>query len=217
MRRLVPRLLVATALAAAALLAVAGSLDAPVRWTPDGLFYQARSLELQGSDRADALERTFGGSLGAELRMRDPQRSGDPAWVSYNAQFYERRITVPLAGAALEPLAGERALLDISLAGYIAAILAVFSLLLLRFGLAVSAVVALATVFLPALIHHASFPLTDSWGLALETAAFASALLVLQRGPRWLIAWTALHSRPLVHPRHHVDSAHRGGLSSPKP
>lgn len=184
-------LLVAAALAAAALLAVGGSLSGPPRWSPDGLFYQARLYELQGAEREAALERAFQGPLGAELRSVDPERSGDPDWVSYNAQFYERRLTVPLAAAALEPIAGDRAILDISLAGYVASVLAIFGLLLLRFRLPIAGAVTLATVLLPALTEHASYPLTDSWGLALETAALASAILVLDRGPRWLIAWFA--------------------------
>ncbi len=189
MRRTGLTLVVAAVLALTALLAVAGTLDGPTRWTPDGLFYQARSLELRGADRDAALERTFQGPLGSELRRDDPLRSGNPEWVRYNAQFYERRIAVPLAAAALDPMAGDRAILDLSLAGYVAAILAIFALLLLRFRLPIAAAVTLATIFLPALTSHSSFPLTDSWGLALETAALASGLLVLDRGPRWLIPW----------------------------
>jgi hypothetical protein len=169
--------------------AVSGSLSGPARWSPDGLFYQAAVYELQGAAQDDALARAFEGPLGADLRARDPERSGDPAWVAYNAQFYERRLTVPLAAAAIEPLSGERAILDISLAGYVASVLAIFGLLLLRFRLPIAAAVTLATVLLPALTEHASYPLTDSWGLALETAALASAVLVLDRGPRWLVAW----------------------------
>ncbi|MGH2824387.1 MAG: hypothetical protein ACRDLY_15495 [Thermoleophilaceae bacterium] len=191
MRKALPTLLVAVALSAAALLAVAGTLDGPPRWTPDGLFYQARSLELQGVDRDVALERAFQGPLGAELRARDPERSGNPDWVSYNAQFYERRVSVPLAATVVEPVAGERALLDVSIAGYLAAVLAIFGLLLTRFRRGIAAAVTLLTIFLPALTFHSSFPLTDSWGLALETAALASGILVLQRGPRWLLAWGA--------------------------
>ena len=192
MRTAVLRLLVAVALASAALLAVEGSLSDPARWTPDGLFYQARSLELRGMDRDTSLERVFGGPLGAELRTRDPDRSGNPEWVRYNAQFYERRVAVPAAAAALEPVGGERTILDISLAGYVATVLAVFALLLLRFRLSIAAAVTAATIVLPALTSHSSFPLTDSWGLALETAAFAAAILVLDRGPRWLFAWAAV-------------------------
>ena len=189
MRRAALHVLVAAALAAVALTAVGGSLSGPARWSPDGLFYQAGVYELQGADQESALRRAFQGPLGADLRARDPERSGDPAWVGYNAQFYERRLTVPLAAAAIEPLSGDRAILAVSLAGYVASVLAIFGLLLLRFRLPVAGAVTLATVLLPALTEHASYPLTDSWGLALETAALASAVLVLDRGPRWLIAW----------------------------
>jgi hypothetical protein len=191
MRKTMVTALVALALVAAALLSMADTLGAPVRWTPDGLFYQARALELQGTPREEALARVFQGPLGAELRVVDPERSGDPAWVSYSAQFYERRVALPAAAAALEPVAGERALLDLSVAGYVAAVLAVFAFLLIRFPLPIAALVALGTVALPALAKHSGFPLTDSWGLALETAAFAFGILALERGRRWVLPWTA--------------------------
>jgi hypothetical protein len=191
MRRTPVTLLVALALAATALLSMADTLGDPVRWTPDGLFYQARTLELQGTPRDEALARTFQGPLGADLRAIDPERSGDPAWVSYSAQFYERRVAVPAAAAVLEPLGGDRTLLDLSVAGYVAAVLAIFGFLLLRFSLPIAAAVSLATLALPALTKHAGFPLTDSWGLALETAAFAFGVLALERGRRWVIAWAA--------------------------
>lgn len=185
-------LLAALALAAVAALSMSDTLREPVRWTPDGLFYQARAAELQGTDRGEALARTFQGPLGARLRAIDPERSGDPGWVAYNARFYERRVTVPAAAAALEPVAGDRAILDLSVAGYVAAILAVFGLLLLRFSPFVAAAVALATIAFPALSFHAGFPLTDSWGVALGTAAIACAVLALERGRRWVIAWAAV-------------------------
>lgn len=112
--------------------------------------------------------------------------------MAYNARFYERRIAVPYAAAAIEPLSGDRAVLDVSLAGYVAAVLAIYWLLLVV-GLPLPAAAAgtLATIFLPALTKHAALPLTDTWGLALEAAAFASAILALRRGPRWLIPWVA--------------------------
>ena len=191
MRRSALTLLVAVALAGAALLSVSGSLGDPVRWTPDGLFYQVRSLELRGESSDAALRQTFGGPLGAELRRRDPARSGDMDWVRYNTQFYERRVALPAAAAALDPVAGDRALLDLSVAGYVAAVLAIFALLLLRFRLPIAAAVTLATLLLPALTDHSAYPLTDSWGLALETIAIAAGLLVLDRGPRWLVLWVA--------------------------
>lgn len=179
----------AIALGAIALLHVWPAFDDPVEWTPDALYYQARVLEIRGDDEATALAKTFEGPISADLRARDPEHTGNPDWVAFNQPFYERRVAVPLAAAAAYPLAGERSLLDVSLAGYIAVVLAIFGFLLLRFRLAVAAAVALATAFLPALSHHASFPLTDSWGLALETTAFGAAILTFDRGRRWLALW----------------------------
>jgi hypothetical protein len=193
MRNAAIGILLSAVLAGIALLAVGGSLSGSPRWSPDGLFYQARVYQIRdGLTQQDALRKAFQGPLGARLRAIDPQRSGSSQWVAYNARFYERRVTVPLAAAALAPLAGDRAILDVSLAGYVAAVLLVFWLLvLLGFRLPAAVAATLATIFLPALTFHSGFPLTDSWGLALEIAAFGSAVLVLRRGPRWLIAWAA--------------------------
>jgi hypothetical protein len=163
----------------------------PVVWTPDALYYQANLLELRGVDHDTAIDRTFDGPLSAELRARDPHHTGNPTWVAYNEPFYERRVALPLAGAALYPIAGDRSLLDVSLAGYVAAILALFGFLLLRFRLGTAAIVSAAAVFLAPLSTHSSFPQTDSWGVALLITAFAAAFLTLDRGLRWLPLWIA--------------------------
>jgi hypothetical protein len=181
--------LVAVALAALALVTIHGSFERPVRWNPDGLFYQARLLELRGASQEEANDRVFGGSISEPVRRADPQHVGDPAWVAYNRQFFERRIAVPFAGSLIHPAAGERSLSYVSIAGYVAAVLALFGLLLLRFRLAIAGAVAAATALLPALSDLAPLPLTDTWGLALVTAALACAVLALTRGPRWLPAW----------------------------
>ena len=178
---------VAAALAALACLAVWSAWQDPVEWTPDALYYQTRVLELRGED--DALDTVFEGPLAAELRARDPGHTGNDAWVEYNEPFYERRVAVPAAAAAIYPLAEERSLLYLSLAGYVAAVLALFGLLLLRFRLALAAGVAAAAALLPPLTTHASFPLTDSWGLALEIVALGAAMLALRRGLAWLPLW----------------------------
>ncbi len=167
------------------------TFERPVHWTPDALFYQERLLEFRGVGHRAAVDRTFEAPLSAELRGRDPEHTGDPSWVAYNEPFYNRRVAVPLAGAAIYSLAGDRSLLYVSLVGYIAAVLAIFVLLLLRFRLLVATGVALATAFLPALVDHSSFPLTDSWGLALEVTAFIAAIVALDRGLRWLPLWIA--------------------------
>ena len=183
--------LIAVLLAALACLAVRPAFRDPVVWTPDALYYQARLLELRGASSDEAIERTFGSPLSAELRARDPHHTGNPEWVAYNRPFYERRLAVPAAGAVLYPHTGDRSLLYVSLAGYVASIVALFGLLLLRFGIPVAAAVAVATIVLPPLQSHSSYPLTDSWGLTLEIAALAAAILALDRGMRWLIPWVA--------------------------
>ena len=172
-----------------ACVAVWPAFQKPVHWTLDGFFYQARVLELRGVDGEVARQRVFEGPLSAELRAEDPAHTGSQRWVEYNEPFYERRVAVPLAAAAIYPAAGERSLLYVSLAGYFAAILLLFGLLLLRFRIAIAAAVTVATIFLPPLTLHSSFPITDSWGLAFEIAAFGAALLALERGMRWVPLW----------------------------
>jgi hypothetical protein len=179
----------AAALATLASLSVWSAWQDPVVWTPDALYYQARLLEVRGVDEDVALERTFRGPISEELRARDPGHTGDRAWVEYNQPFYERRLAVPAAGAAIYPLAGDRSLLYLSLVGYVAAVLALFGLLLLRFRIAIAAAVAAAAALLPPLTDHASYPLTDSWGLALEITALAAAVLAFDRGLKWLPLW----------------------------
>lgn len=186
-----PYVACALALAVLSVGAVWSEAREPIRWTPDGLFYQARVLELRGAGHDSAIRDVFQGPLALRARTIDPEHVGDPAWVAYNEQFYERRQVLPLAGAALDPVAGERSLLYISLAGYVAAVVAVFLLLLLRFRLAIAFPVGIATALLPALTSHSAYPLTDSWGLALETAALGAAVLTLDRSARWLPAFAA--------------------------
>jgi hypothetical protein len=181
----------AVALGVVACLSVWPKFHDPVTWTPDALYYQARLLEIRGSPHDAAFQRTFEGPLSAELRSRDPHHTGNPSWVKYNEPFYERRVALPLAGAALYPAAGDRSLLYLSLAGYVAAVVALFGLLLLRFRLWIAAAITLGAILLPPLRNHSSYPLTDSWGLALETLAFAAALITLKRGLRWIPLWIA--------------------------
>jgi len=179
----------AAALAVVSFFAVWPAWSDPVEWTPDALFYEAQLLEFRGADEDAARAEVFEGPISAELRGRDPGHTGNADWVEYNEPFYERRIALPLAGAALHPVAEERSLLLLSLAGYVAAVLALFGLLLLRFRVGIAAAVALAAAFLPPLTHHSSFPLTDSWGLALEIVALGAAILALDRGLHWLPLW----------------------------
>jgi hypothetical protein len=189
MNRLLTTFFVAVALIAVGIFAMRAQLSGPAHWTPDGLFYQSRALELAGVDGAMALKRTFEGAIAAELRQTDPTRSGDLKWARYHERFYERRVFVPYAASVIAPAAGDRALLDVSIAGYLAGILAIFGLLMVRFALPIAAAVTLLTIFLPMFTENSGFPQTDSWGLALEAGALAFGILALQRGTRWVVPW----------------------------
>ena len=190
-----------SAFALVALLAV-GSAFAAHRWpsepqwtTSDSLFYQADLLRVQGVEKKEALSRVFNGRLASALREAesdlpvDRRKVSNPAWVAYSARFYERRWVVPVLAAAAEPKLGDKALAAVSLAGYALCGPLFFLLLRRRFGTAPSVIGALACLFLFPLRYWSGFPLTDSFGVALESAALLCGALVIEKGPRWLPLW----------------------------
>jgi hypothetical protein len=163
------------------------------QWKPDSLFYEAQLLRVQGTPKDQALHQVFTGPLAAprvaeELRDTPPARRtvASPSWVAYSSRFYERRWVVPALGAAVEPALGDNALRAISLAGYVLCGLLVYGLLLLRFRAWIAAVVALGVLALGPLRYWSLLPLTDSFGVALEAAALATAVLALRRPKPWL-------------------------------
>lgn len=179
--------------ALAGILFVAVHWSDSYQWKPDSLFYEAQLLRVQGTPKDEALRRVFGGPLAAprvrqELRDTPPARRtvSSPAWVKYSERFYDRRWLVPALAAAVEPALGTDALRAVSLAGYVLTGLAVFGLLRLRFRPWTCAVVALATLALAPLRYWSLLPLTDSFGVALEAAALATAVLALRRPRPWL-------------------------------
>ena len=127
MRIVAVRLVVAAALA---VIALAGRRRLAQRrrrrWSPDGLFYQARVYEIRdGMSQPEALREAFQGPLGAAPARDRPGALGQPGSGSPTTPASTSAgIAVPLAAAAIEPLAGDRAILDVSLAGYVAAVLA---------------------------------------------------------------------------------------------
>src|SRR5689334_16770673 len=179
----------AVLLVVVALVAVAPRLAGPVRWTPDGLFYETHVFEIQGQGESAALHREFT-SEAARRITRPDGRVGNPNWVRYSAQFYRRRWLVPLLAAGIYPAAGERSLLYVSVGGYVAVGLLLFAFLRTRFSDRVSLFVALACLLLPPVRTFAGLPLTDTWGLALEIGALMAALLALERGRLWIAIWT---------------------------
>jgi hypothetical protein len=188
--------------AAAALTALATVVAAilwsqPTRWMPDGYFYRAQVLRIRGASEDAALRQVFDGRLTAADRRaeshlaRYQRKLSNPEWVRDSVVFYERRKLVPLLAAPLETWLGPSALRAVSLAGYVILAPLLYPLLRLWLSLRIAAVAALAFLLLGPLRVWSASPLTDSWGLALATAALASGCLVLRGRKRWLLAWFA--------------------------
>ena len=160
-------------------------------WGVDSVFYEAQKLELKGEDAAAARRQAI--ALYARSGVPDhglkPFRNAH--WVSESARNYRRRWVVPALGAAISPVFGTRSLLLVSLVGYVVGGLAIFALLRRRFGRVVSATAASGILLVPPFRQWSGYPLTDSWGVAMEAVALLAAVLVLDRGRRWLPLWAA--------------------------
>ena len=167
-----------------------------ILWETDALFYQAKVEQIRGKDERAALRDVFAGPLSSRAREieaahEELRRVRDPAWPLYSERFYERRWLLPLTAAGMYPVLGEHSLETLSLLAYVAVAPLLFLLLRRRFRPLTSLAVAAAVVALPPLRDWSIFPLTDSAGLALLIAGFLAALLVLDRGLRWLPLWLA--------------------------
>jgi 4-amino-4-deoxy-L-arabinose transferase-like glycosyltransferase len=170
-----------------------------VRWNdPDALFYQAKTLSFRGQDERAALYRTFFSPIADQLQhdeQRYPRKEGpqytSPRWIDYNRRFFRRRPVVPLVAAAVYPIFGLRSLLSVSLLGYILLAVALYALLRRRFSATISVVATTACILIPPVRNFSFLPMTDSWGVLLETCALLAAVLTFDRGPRWLAAWIA--------------------------
>lgn len=191
------------AAAAAAVLALAAAVaivlwTQPVVWKPDGYFYRVQVLRLRGASEEAAQRQVFAGPLTAAERAEEAglapyqRKLSSPEWVRESAQFYERRKLVPLLAVPLDPWLGARGLRAVSLAGYVLLGVALHALLRLWFPLRLALPVAALVLLLGPVREWSSSPLTDSWGLALATAALVSGSRVLSGHGRWLVAWAAL-------------------------
>lgn len=202
-RRALPRIRV-RGWAAVALLVALGAAsmarqwNGHIYWATDGLFYQAKVLEIRGESPAHALHQVFDGPLGVWSRETLAQTPGDTsklqasaAWPAYSERFYSRRLALPYAAAALYPLLGLRSLQFLSLLGYVALGPLLYALLRRRFSPGASLIAAALCMVIPSVREWAVFPMADSWGLSLEVAALLTAVLTLERGMRWLPGWIA--------------------------
>jgi hypothetical protein len=93
--------------------------------------------------------------------------------------------------AGIYPVFGDRSLLTASMVGYLLLALALYALLRRRFSSTTSAVATIACILLPPLRLYSFVPMTDSWGVLLETCALLAAVLTFDRGTRWLTFWVA--------------------------
>lgn len=169
-------------------------------FTPDsdGLFYEVQKLEVEGHSSAEATSIVFHTPMAREVaRLEDKQvrRVLDPAWVSYSSRFYQRRWLVPAIAASLDPVVQHKtgaALRVTSFLGYVLLAPALFLLLRRRFSPVVSLGVTAAILLAPPVYRWSFGMMVDSWGLFLETLAILAAVLVKDKGRRWLVLWTSV-------------------------
>ncbi len=158
------------------------------RWTTDGLFYEAQTLEVTGTPAEQAREDVFSGPL-ARSAIGGSSHVDDREWVDFSAPFYRRRWVVPMMAATLRPLVGERALQIVSLLGYVLVGVLTYLLARRRFTPNLSLVAGAAALWFPALRKWAGYPLTDTMGLAALIVSLLAADWAL-RGSRWrLLPW----------------------------
>lgn len=196
-RRTVPSLLPILAVLAVAGVVSAPHWSDPVPWVdPDAIWYQARVEAIQGHDQDAAVKRLFAGPIAAELRSYEAgtpvsERQFTSPWLGAR-RFFDRRWLVPAMAAAIDPLSGIRSLLNVSMFAYMLLGPALYLLLRRRFCAVTSVVAASICILAPPVRDHSFIPMTDSWGLLLETLALLVACLTLERGNRWLLPWVAL-------------------------
>lgn len=165
------------------------------RWSPDGLYYEAQRLELEGTPAQRARDLIFFQApryRRARVQAFSGLRKRGPSWVNYSARFYRRRWFNSAAAAVLSHWFGIRSLMLVSLAGFIAIGLALYIVLLPRFSWALSAIVAGCAMTLAPVRLHSFIALTDSWGLALLTLCLAVAYRVVTASAWWLVAFAPL-------------------------
>lgn len=167
-----------------------GAWTAPVRWTPDALFYEAQSHEITGTNAVAARDAAFFGPEGRSTK-HGADRISDHTWVEYAAPFYRRRWVTPIAAAVVRPVFGERSLLAISALGYLLCALGAFLLLRRRFGEAAAFVVAIAVLAFHPLRSWSAYPLSDSLGIAALFACIFAGCRAQTGSPRRVVLWMA--------------------------
>jgi hypothetical protein len=184
------------ALVAITALPVLWTATHPWRWGSDALFYEAKRLELRGLDRDASLQRVFSSDLAREVAAGEDEPYGlvrvlDPEWVEYTARFYDRRLAVPGAAAAVTPVLGDDSLPIVGLVAYLFLGPVLFFFLRRRFSVEASFAVALVCLLAPPVARWATHVGVDGWGMTLQVLAYLGLALVLERGLVWLPLWMA--------------------------
>jgi hypothetical protein len=169
-------------------------LDEP---SSDGLFYEVQKLQVEGHSEPEATRMVFHAPIARQVAAIEDEPSHvtrvlDPAWVEYSKRFYERRWLVPALAVATQPVTGDEPGLGLrvaSLIGYVLIAPVLFLLLRRRFPPALSAGLAIVCALAPPVYKWSLGMRVDSWGLQLETLGLLAAVLVKDRGRRWLALW----------------------------
>ena len=187
------RMLIAAgvALLCAGAISVSDWTHGPNWSNPDSLFYQAMSYEVSGASAQAARDRVFDSPL-SRPAIAQQHNVSSAHWRGFEAAFFRRRWVVPAMAAAIRPDAGQRALPDVAIVGYLAFAAVLAALLASRFGLVASVPAAVLCLALGPVRDWATRPMTDSWGLVFAVGAALAALFVLRRGRPWLLAWAAM-------------------------
>jgi len=165
--------------------------SSPIRWTPDGLAYQAKMLEYAGLPARTAEAQAFA------LRLRVTAANGGETLTSRanfakDMRWFRRRIVVSAVAARLRPILGQRSVLAVSLASYVLLGVALYVFLRFRFAPLYAAGSAALALLFPPLQRWSFDPLSDSAGLLCVVLALTAAMLTIRRGRRWLPLWIAV-------------------------
>jgi hypothetical protein len=165
--------------------------SSPIRWTPDGLAFQAKLLQDRGVPRPAAISQAF--LLAPNVTPLNGRAAlTTEAKLAYNMRWYRRRILVPAIGARVWPVFGLRSLLTVSLAAYVLLAMALYIFLRLRFAPPYAAGATALTLLFPPLRRWSFDPLSDSAGLLWVVFALTAAVLTVRSSRWWLIPWVGV-------------------------
>jgi hypothetical protein len=163
--------------------------SAPVAWDPDGIAYQAKTLQYSGVPAQEALSQAW------LLRSQVTPKNGRATlnskvdFATWEMREIARRIAIPAAASRLLPVFGSRSLLALSIAAYVLLGGALYVLLRFRFARVYALSVTSLALCFPPLRRWSFAPHTDSAGLLLIVIALIAAALTLRRNRRWLLLW----------------------------